>query len=142
MSQLSFMSEPIKPQLLDGKYTATLESIEEKTGDTGTPYVQFVYALKEHNDRTIKDQRGEKPARIMMSSLRQQLGRQFEEIIPQDFCDELIKNKTQFNIWLLKETRDGKTYNNIYFYDKASIVAAKEATTTGATGGPELPFRV
>ena len=36
----------------------------------------------------------------MLSHLKKQLQREDEEVVVQDFLNELIENKTQFNVWV------------------------------------------
>ena len=104
-----------KPALAEGKYTVTLKS-HEYVAHEKTPYIRIEMTIKD-TDRVVVENRFENTFPVMISHLRQQLKREQEEVIPTDFLDELIENKTEFNIWVVKRIINGAQKTNVNFLE-------------------------
>lgn len=112
---LDMLKSTFKPALEEGKYAATMEKYEV-VDNPNAPYVKFTYTLKD-SGREVTDNRFEKGLGVMISHLRTQLGREKEDIIPQDFFKGLIDNKTEINIWVVKRTVNGVQKTNFNFLE-------------------------
>ena len=124
---VDMLKSTFKPALEEGKYTATLKSFEVVANPTAD-YVKFTFTLE--SGREITENRFEKGLGVMISHLRQQLGREKEEIIPQDFFNELIANKTPFNIWIVKRIVNGVQKTNFNFLEPLKTNQPAESTIT------------
>lgn len=104
-----------QPALGEGEYTVRMtehEYVDHKT----TPYIKIT--LEDVNSgRVITDNKFEKGFGVMISHLRQQLGREDEAVQPIEFFNELINNKTEFKIWVVKRTIDGRQRTNVNFLE-------------------------
>lgn len=104
-----------QPALSEGEYTVRMtkhEYVEHKT----TPYIKITL-VDVNSNREITDNKFEKGFGVMVSHLRQQLGREDEAIQPVEFFNELIKNKVEFKIWVVKRTIDGRQRTNVNFLE-------------------------
>lgn len=104
-----------QPALSEGEYTVRMtkhEYVEHKT----TPYIKITL-VDVNSNREITDNKFEKGFGVMVSHLRQQLGREDEAIQPVEFFNELIKNKVEFKVWIVKRTIDGRQRTNINFLE-------------------------
>ena len=104
-----------QPALEEGVYET--EMVSHKYVDNKTaPYIQFTFKVK-NSERTLTENRFEKGFGVMVSHIRQQLNRQSEAIKPNEFFDELIKNKTTIKIWVVKTTVNGVPRTNFQFLE-------------------------
>lgn len=115
---ISFYKEGISmPQLNEGVYKCKL--ISHKLVDTKpeNPYIALEFETE--NGRILKENRFNQGFQIFISHLKQQLNRGDEEIGVLDFLNELITNKTEFNIWITKftPTNGGQTRSNFNFLE-------------------------
>jgi hypothetical protein len=88
------------PILREGKYDVVLkatELVENKTNPNNS-YIKVTLVTSE--GRTITTNKFDRGFRIMLSHLKKQLQREDEEVVVQDFLNELIENKTKFNVWV------------------------------------------
>ena len=67
--------------------------------------------------RKLTENRFDKGFGVMVSHLRQQLKREDEAVQPIEFFNELIKNKVEFKIWVVKRTIDGRQRTNVNFLE-------------------------
>lgn len=107
-----------QPALKEGEYKVTMVSHKYVAEPDKTPYIKFEYKIKGQNgaeDRIISDNKFEAGFGVMVSHLRQQLGREDEAIQPIEFFNELIKNETEFSIWVVKRIVNGYPKTNINF---------------------------
>lgn len=113
------------PKLKEGKYTATIikyEMVKPEKID-GKPYIKFEIQLP---DRVIVDNRFEKGFPIMIDQLKRQLGLEDQEVVVQQFFDDLINNKTAIDLWIAYVEVAGKgVYRNIN-YEAPRILAEFE----------------
>ncbi|MCQ2383067.1 MAG: hypothetical protein MJ060_04580 [Clostridia bacterium] len=122
---LQLYKQPFAPTLSEGKYEVTLKSHELVNSTriiNGKPqdnsYVKFVFETTGDKPRRIVENRFEKGFAIAVSHIRQQLGKENEEVIPFEMFDELITNKTPLNLWVAKaQLPDGTTKTNIHFLE-------------------------
>ena len=123
---MEMLKSTFKPALEEGKYSATMKSYELVDNEKA-PYVKFTFTLVD-NGREITENRFEKGLGVMISHLRTQLGREKEEIVPQDFFKELIDNKTEFNIWIVKRIINGVQRTNFNFLEPLKENVSAEGT--------------
>lgn len=115
---ITFYKEGISmPQLNEGVYKCRL--VKHKLVDTKpeNPYIALEFVTE--NGRTLKENRFNQGFQIFISHLKQQLNRGDEEIGVLDFLNELIENKTEFNIWITKFTpaNGGQIRSNFNFLE-------------------------
>ena len=125
-----YKQDKFQPTLPEGEYKVTMisqEYVPAKTADS-SDYVKFQYKLVD-KDRTITDNKFERGFAVMVSHLRQQLKRSEEEIIPMEFFQELIDNKTELKIWITKPIINGRTRININFLKPIEQTETKPNTT-------------
>ena len=112
---LEIYNSSFKPALTAGKYEVVLLN-HKYVADEQNPYIRLEFQVKE-TGRILVENRFIKSFPILVSHLRQQLGRESEEIIPATFLDELIKNKTTINLWVVKRTINGVPRTNFQFLE-------------------------
>lgn len=115
---ISFYKEGIsQPQLKEGVYKCTLVSHKLVDTKPENPYIALEF--KTETGRILKDNRFNQGFQIFVSHIKQQLGRADEEIGVLELLDELVTNKTEFNIWITKYTpaNGGQTRSNFNFLE-------------------------
>ena len=115
---LEMYNSTFQPALEEGEVKVKLlshEYVQHQRGD----YIKFVFEVVEgaNKGRKLTENRFEKGFGVMVSHLRQQLGRENEAIQPQRFFNELITNKTEFNIWVVKRMVNGAPRTNFNFIE-------------------------
>lgn len=125
------LSATFQPALKEGVYPVKLlkyDLVENEKGD----YVKFTFEVLDDTHRQLTENRFEKGFGVMVSHLRQQLGREDEAIQPNIFFNELIEKKTQFNIWITKAEVNGAQRTNFNFIKPLPkpVVNIKVETTT------------
>lgn len=103
-----------QPALAEGEYEVKMISHKPVQEEGKTPYVRFEFEVL-NSGRKLTENRFEKGFGVMVSHLRQQLGRENEAIKPVDFFNELIENQTPFKIWVVKRTINGSPRTNFNF---------------------------
>ena len=113
-----------QPALQVGKYKAIMKSHEYVVNpsvntDRNADYIKFTYEVVEGDQkgRELSDNRFEKGFGVMVSHLRQQLGREKEAVQPIAFFNELIEKKTEFDIWVTKAVVNGRQRTNFNFLE-------------------------
>ena len=122
---LEMYNSTFQPALKEGVYQVKMTS-HEYVANEKAPYIKFTFETLD-NGRKLTENRFEKGFGVMISHLRQQLGRQDEEIVVKDFLDELIANQTPFNIWVVKRIVNGTPKTNFNFLEPIEE-AIEEAT--------------
>lgn len=107
-----------QPALAEGVHKVRMlshEYVQHANGD----YIKFVFEMVEgpEKGRKLTENRFEKGFGVMVSHLRQQLGRENEAIQPIAFFNELIANNTEFNIWVIKRVINGSPRTNFNFLE-------------------------
>ena len=134
---ISFYKEGISmPQLNEGVYKCTLVSHKLVTDKPENPYVALEF--KTESGRVLKENRFNQGFQIFVSHIKQQLNRGDEEIGVMDLLNELVTNKTEFNIWITKYTpaNGGQTRSNFNFLEprkKADTGVSVDTESTSAT---------
>ena len=113
-----YKTSTFQPALQVGKYKAIMKS-HEYVANTNADYIKFVYEITEgdQKNRELTDNRFEKGFGVMVSHLRQQLGRETEAVQPITFFNELIEKKTPIDIWVTKAVIDGRQRTNFNFLE-------------------------
>ena len=107
-----------QPALEEGVYEVKMLK-HEYVANEKAPYIKFTFEVLTgtQKGRKLTDNRFEKGFGVMISHLRQQLGRENEEIVVQDFLNDLIKNETKFKIWVVKRTINNTPRTNFNFLE-------------------------
>lgn len=88
------------PILREGKYDVVLKSTAYVANETN-PNNSYIKVILETNEgRQISTNKFNRGFQIMIAHLKKQLGREDEEVVVQEFLNELINNKTPLNIWV------------------------------------------
>ena len=112
---LAMYNNTFQPALQEGKYKVRMLSHEYVANDK-TPYIKFEFEVIE-TGRKLTENRWEKGFGVMVSHIRQQLGRENEAVQPIEFFNELIANKTPINIWVVKRMVNGYPKTNFNFLE-------------------------
>lgn len=104
-----------QPALTEGEYTVQMLS-HEYVANENAPYIKFQFKVM-NSDRILTENRFEKGFGVLVSHLRQQLGRENEAVKPQEFFNELIQNKTPIKIWVVKRVVNGVPRTNFNFLE-------------------------
>ena len=112
---MDMYNSTFQPALAEGTYEVKMLSHEYVANDKA-PYIKFTFEVL-NNGRKLTENRFEKGFGVMVSHLRQQLGRENEAIEPKKFFDELIEKKTQFKIWVVKRDVNGIQRTNFNFLE-------------------------
>lgn len=104
------------PELKEGKHTAKLIQVTptQTTGKDGT-IMEFIRLDLQLEDRTLNDNRFEVGFPIFISQLKKQLGMENQTVVVKDFLDSLIKENTEFHIWVSFAVIDGRRRTNINY---------------------------
>lgn len=112
---LEMYKSTFQPALSEGVYKVRMLK-HEFVQNEKAPYIKFEFEVVD-TGRKLTENRFEKGFGVMVSHLRQQLGRENEAIQPISFFNELITNKTEFNIWVVKRVIDGTPRTNFNFLE-------------------------
>lgn len=112
---MDMYNSTFQPALAEGTYEVKMLSHEYVDNDKA-PYIKFTFEVL-NNGRKLTENRFEKGFGVMVSHLRQQLGRENEAIEPKKFFDELIEKKTPFKIWVVKRDVNGIQRTNFNFLE-------------------------
>jgi hypothetical protein len=107
-----------QPALAEGEYKVVMLSHKYTQNPAGTgDYIRFEYAITEGASagRVLSDNRFEAGLGVMVSHLREQLGREKEAVVPVELFNEVIANKTEITIWVKKRVVNGSQKTNIHF---------------------------
>lgn len=104
-----------QPALAEGVYEVKMLSHKYVTHTKGD-YIAVTFEVLE-TGRTLTENRFEKGFPVMVSHLRQQLGRENEAIQPIEFFDDLIAKQTPFKIWIVKRRINGAPKTNFHFLE-------------------------
>ena len=113
----TMLNSTFQPALEEGKYEVVMKNYEFVHNDKAdVDYITFKYGIPALN-REISENRFEKGLGVMVSHIRQQLGRENEAVIPKELFDELIANKTPLNLWVVKRNINGVQRTNFNFLE-------------------------
>lgn len=118
---MEMYNSTFQPALSEGVYEVKMLS-HEYVANERAPYIKFTFeVLNSENSadkgRKLTENRFEKGFGVMVSHLRQQLGRESEAIQPIEFFNELIANQTPFKIWVVKRMVNGYPRTNFNFLE-------------------------
>lgn len=116
---MEMYNSTFQPALAEGTYKVHMKSHEYVANENGAskkPYIKFTFKDVE-TGRVITENRFDQGFGVMVSHLRQQLGREDEAIQPKEFFDELINNETDITIWVVKRMVNGTQRTNIHFLE-------------------------
>jgi hypothetical protein len=118
---MEMYNSTFQPALSEGVYEVKMLS-HEYVANEKAPYIKFTFeVLNSENPadagRKLTENRFEKGFGVMVSHLRQQLGRENEAVQPQEFFNELIANATPFKIWVVKRVVNGTPRTNFNFLE-------------------------
>ena len=113
-----YKNATFQPALQEGEYKVRMISHEYVTHPSAD-FIKFTFEITEgeQKGRQLTENRFEKGFGVMVSHLRQQLGREDEAIQPISFFNELIENKTEFTIWVTKAVVSGRQRTNFNFLE-------------------------
>lgn len=110
---MEMYNSTFQPALAEGVYEVKMLK-HEYVANEKAPYIKFTFEVL-NSKRQLTENRFEKGFGVMVSHLRQQLGRENEAIKPQEFFDELITKQTPFKIWVVKRMVNGYPRTNFNF---------------------------
>lgn len=111
------LNSTFQPALEEGIYDVVMKSYELVHNDrANVDYVVFKYDIPTLN-REISENRFEKGLGVMVSHIRQQLGKEDEAVIPKELFDSLITNKTPLKLWVVKRIVGGIQRTNFNFLE-------------------------
>lgn len=118
---MEMYNSTFQPALSEGVYEVKMLS-HEYVANERAPYIKFTFevlnsANSADKGRKLTENRFEKGFGVMVSHLRQQLGRENEAIQPIEFFNELIANQTPFKIWVVKRMVNGYPRTNFNFLE-------------------------
>lgn len=118
---MEMYNSTFQPALSEGVYEVKMLS-HEYVANERAPYIKFTFEVLNSTNsadkgRKLTENRFEKGFGVMVSHLRQQLGRESEAIQPIEFFNELIANQTPFKIWVVKRMVNGYPRTNFNFLE-------------------------
>ena len=116
---MEMYNSTFQPALAEGVYEVKMlshEYVANENGASKKPYIKFTFEVLE-TGRKLTDNKFDNGFGVMVSHLRQQLGRENEAVQPQEFFNELIKNEKPFKIWVVKRTVNGSPKTNFNFLE-------------------------
>lgn len=116
---MEMYNSTFQPALAEGTYKVHMlshEYVANENGASKKPYIKFTFKVIS-SDRIITENRFDQGFGVMVSHLRQQLGKEAEAIKPKEFFNELINNKTEITIWVVKRMINGTQRTNIHFLE-------------------------
>ena len=113
-----YKNSTFQPALQEGEYKVRMIS-HEYVSHPSADFIKFTFEITEgeQKGRQLTENRFEKGFGVMVSHLRQQLGREDEAIQPISFFNELIENKTEFTIWVTKTVVNARQRTNFNFLE-------------------------
>lgn len=128
------MSKEFNGELTEGEHNATLTGWQyvANKNDPAKDYIKFTFSVDNNGiQQTYNRNQFERDVSIMLSHLRRQLGRSNETIKPKDFFEGLIKNKTEFKIWIeypiVSAAKGMRRVQNLHFLPAAEAPAITTA---------------
>lgn len=97
------MSKKFYAELSEGEHTSTLKNWQycSNSTDPSKDYIKMTFEVTNHNvKQPFTRNFFERDVSIMLSHLRRQLERTTEAIDPKEFFDGLVKNETEFKLWI------------------------------------------
>ena len=135
------MSKEFNGELTEGEHNATLTSWQyvANKGNPEKDYIKFTFSVDNNGIQQVYNRNQfERDVSIMLSHLRRQLGRSNETIKPKDFFEGLIKNKTEFKIWIeypiVSAAKGMRRVQNLHF------LPATEAPAITTTNDEDSPL--
>lgn len=128
---MEMYNSTFQPALEEGVYEVKMLK-HEYVANEKAPYIKFQFEVL-NSGRKLTENRFEKGFGVMISHLRQQLGRENEEIVVQDFLNELIANQTPFKIWVVKRMVNGYPRTNFNFLEPVAVQTPNTEVTEDET---------
>ena len=126
-----------QPALTEGLYVTKMLSHEYVENDKN-PYIKFTFEVIDTGRKLIEN-RFERGFGVLVSHLRQQLGRENEAVEPKKFFDELIANQTPIKIWVVKRTVNGYPRTNFNFLEPIKEEKPNTAVVDDSMTSPVTP---
>ena len=119
---MEMYNSTFQPALAEGVYDVKMLSHEYVSNENGVskkPYIKFIFEVisGEATGRKLNENRFDTGFGVLVSHLRQQLGRENEAVQPQEFFNELITNETPIKIWVVKRMVNGYPKTNLNFLE-------------------------
>lgn len=119
---MEMYNSTFQPALKEGVYEVKMLSHKYVEVDGKTPYIRLEFEVLNSDNaadkgRKLTENRFERGFGVMVSHLRQQLGRENEAIQPIEFFNELIANATPFKIWVVKRMVNNAPRTNFNFLE-------------------------
>lgn len=124
---MTLLATKVRKELKHGEHKAILTAMSVKpiTGADGQlrDALRLDFILPEEDNRPLSDiKSSEKSIAVLISHLRKNQNKQDEDIVPVEFLNNLIKNKTVFSIWT-ERTKEG--YLNISYLPPLKTATAE-----------------
>ena len=116
---MEMYNSTFQPALAEGVYEVKMLSHEYVTNENGVskkPYIKFTFEDL-NSGRKLTENRFDSGFGVLVSHLRQQLGRENEAVQPIEFFNELIANATPIKIWVVKRMVNGYPKTNFNFLE-------------------------
>jgi len=126
-----------QPALTEGLYVTKMLS-HEYVKNNENPYIKFTFEVVDTGRKLIEN-RFERGFGVLVSHLRQQLGRENEAVEPKKFFDELIANQTPIKIWVVKRTVNGYPRTNFNFLEPIKEEKPNTAVVDDSMTSPVTP---
>lgn len=134
---MSMYNSTFQPALTEGLYVTKMLSHEYVENDKN-PYIKFTFEVIDTGRKLIEN-RFERGFGVLVSHLRQQLGRENEAVEPKKFFDELIANQTPIKIWVVKRTVNGYPRTNFNFLEPIKEEKPNTAVVDDSMTSPVTP---
>ena len=116
---MEMYNSTFQPALAEGVYEVKMlshEYVANENGASKKPYIKFTFEDL-NSGRKLTENRFDSGFGVLVSHLRQQLGRENEAVQPIEFFNELIANATPFKIWVVKRMVNGYPKTNFNFLE-------------------------
>ena len=136
---MEMYNSTFQPALAEGVYKVKMLSHEYVANDKA-PYIKLTFEVTEGTStgRKLTENRFEKGFGVMVSHLRQQLGKENEAVQPQEFFNDLIENETEFNIWVVKRVVNGYPRTNFNFLEPIADVKPNTTVEEDPTDSTDI----
>lgn len=134
---MSMYNSTFQPALTEGLYVTKMLS-HEYVENNENPYIKFTFEVVDTGRKLIEN-RFERGFGVLVSHLRQQLGRENEAVEPKKFFDELIANQTPIKIWVVKRTVNGYPRTNFNFLEPIKEEKPNTAVVDDSMTSPVTP---